>query len=278
MREHGRQRIRDRSCHAVLLLLPLAGALDHGAQIADRDLEGEVESSEHDGEEDPPAGQGSDEEEGTSRDLHPACIGHLARVGRGGREGCRVVPVGGGEEGEGQREREEDDHEGYVGSERADQVHQAQETHEEQEEPEGGGESRGVDTGRFGVACWGVQSVGEVEWLESRGEGEPEGAEGDEDDEWEGVAENELEESTHHHEQTAEEVICAAEEAALDLSLWVTRTPDGATEAETTYIPAAPLPPAPRQPMRSHERGDKLRRKPRRALHEISVVSELRTR
>jgi hypothetical protein len=40
-----------------------------------------------------------------------------------------------------------------------------------------------------------------------------------------------------------------------------------------SYIPAAPLPPAPRQPMRSQDRGEREMRKPRRALDLLSALN-----
>jgi len=44
-------------------------------------------------------------------------------------------------------------------------------------------------------------------------------------------------------------------------------------ECLVTYIEAAPFPPAPRQPMRSQDRGVTLRRIPKRPLSKISIVS-----
>jgi len=46
-------------------------------------------------------------------------------------------------------------------------------------------------------------------------------------------------------------------------------------DEESLYIDAAPLPPAPRQPIRSHERGVKLRRKPHSALDYVSQCSRI---
>ena len=46
---------------------------------------------------------------------------------------------------------------------------------------------------------------------------------------------------------------------------------------QDTYIPAAPLLPAPRQPIRSHDRGDKVIRKPTIALHDQLAWRDLET-
>lgn len=45
----------------------LAGALEDMREVADGDAEREIERGEHDGEEDPPAGQGGDKGEGAAR-------------------------------------------------------------------------------------------------------------------------------------------------------------------------------------------------------------------
>ena len=51
----------------VLLNLPLlAGTLDDVGEVANGEIEWEVERCEHDGEENPPAGHGGDESEGSS--------------------------------------------------------------------------------------------------------------------------------------------------------------------------------------------------------------------
>ena len=59
---------------------------------------------------------------------------------------------------------------------------------------------RNVTSGR-------VSAVRVVEWLESRSVGQPESAKRAEDDEWEGVAENELAERPENHEEAAEEEV-----------------------------------------------------------------------
>lgn len=57
----------DTNCLNRILKLPLlAGALEDMREVADGDAKGEIERGEHDGEEDPPAGQGGDEGEGTA--------------------------------------------------------------------------------------------------------------------------------------------------------------------------------------------------------------------
>lgn len=57
----------DPNCSNRILELPLlAGALEDMREVADGDAKGEIERGEHDGEEDPPAGQGGDEGEGAA--------------------------------------------------------------------------------------------------------------------------------------------------------------------------------------------------------------------
>ena len=83
---------------------------------------------------------------------------------------------------------------------------------------------------------------------------------GTEDDEGKGVADDPFADSTKDHKDTAkeEEYTYMVRSSALVLA-------SGRGEI-CPPVEAAPLPPAPRQPMRSHERGVKLNKKPTRAL------------
>jgi hypothetical protein len=99
--------------------------------------------------------------------------------------------------------------------------------------------------------------------LESRREGKPEGPKRHEDDKWESIAEEELEESADDHEETAKEVINAS-------VILVSRS--NVIKWLCIYSEAAPLPPAPRQPIKSQDKGVRLRRKPNRALSRSASV------
>lgn len=71
--------------HSILNLLLLACSLDDMRQIADRNAEREVQGGEHDGEENPPAGHGRDESEGSTRlgtcGCQPAALVMMIREG-----------------------------------------------------------------------------------------------------------------------------------------------------------------------------------------------------
>ena len=101
-----------------LLLMP---ALDHGAEIANRELDGEIDGLEDHGEPQIPAGDDGDERAGTA--AHGQSVGHLGVA-------CRGVEVGAAQEGEGEYEREEDHAEADVGPESADQVEETEDAHE----------------------------------------------------------------------------------------------------------------------------------------------------
>lgn len=111
--------------------------------------------------------------------------------------------------------------------------------------------------GRFGIggSIRGVGSKGRNETATIR---EPETAEGAEDAGWITVAEDPFKDTTDDHEKTAHKHVNSAE-----TMLAVFR---GKGYQSRTYLEAAPLPPAPRQPIRSQVRGVKARRKPTRAL------------
>ena len=85
------------------------------------------------------------------------------------------------------------------------------------------------------------------------------------DDKGEGVSDDPFTDGAEDHEDAAK-----GEEDACDgsVSFPVSDTCDGIGILGWGELPveAAPLPPAPRQPIRSHDNGVKLRRKPTRAL------------
>ena len=171
------------------------------------------------------------------------------------------LPEKAGQTAKGGDEQEEDEEEDDVGAEGADEEDQAQHAHVELEVGEGGRED--------GVAARGeglggrVGNRGVVVGRQRRAEGEPEGAEGAEDDEGEGVAEDELEEGAKDHEQAAEEVVDTA-----------ARMLEAAQSGLVgkTYTSAAPKPPAPLQPRRTLERGVRDSKKPARALRSPLVI------
>lgn len=195
--------------HVLLGLGFLAGTLDESRQVTDGDLEWEVQRSQHNSKEYPPSSHARDERECTSSNLESASQRKSRSILVTDTIG--ILPVRASEQTERAHEREEDDYEGHVGAQRADQVDQAEQAHEDEEEGEGGCESNSGLAGCYaGGAGWGVGPVGCVKRLESGGKGKPEGAEGHEDDEGEGVAEDELEEAADEHEKTAEEEVGSA--------------------------------------------------------------------
>jgi hypothetical protein len=109
----------------LLGLLPITGTLDQSAEITDGDLEGEVERSEHDGEEDPPATHVGDESECTGGDeTFRRSLSMSGSEGRCGRVAVSdgKVPVCTSQAAESEDEGEENQGEDDVGSKRADEV------------------------------------------------------------------------------------------------------------------------------------------------------------
>ena len=130
---------------------------------------------------------------------------------------------------------------------------------------------RGVERSR-GCSRYGCLSSSRVETvgIESRDKsssvGKPETAKGTEDDRGETVSENPLKDGAGEHEKTAHEEVNAtvSQEIVRKLSLVFSRALR--IDLQDTYIVAAPSPPAPRQPMRSQDRGVRESKKPTRAL------------
>jgi hypothetical protein len=193
--------------HILLALLLLTEPLDQRREISNRDLEWEIQGREHDSKEDPPACHRRHKRKRTSRNLQPMRKGNLIRI-HAIAICISKLPVGARQKAEGDDEREEDDDEDDIGAQGADQVDEAQHAHEDEEEAEGGGEANCSQACGLGVGGSGsVQAVGIVEGLQRCGEGQPEGAEGDENYKGEGVAKDEFEEAADDHEKAAEEIV-----------------------------------------------------------------------
>jgi len=121
------------------------------------------------------------------------------------------VEINTGEQTKNYNQRGKNNHESDVGSQGTHEVNETHETHEDEEKGKGGIETFGGETGRdWGGSCRCVGAVGVVKGLECGGKGEPEGAEGHEDDEREGVANYEFQEATDEHEEATEEEVCSA--------------------------------------------------------------------
>ena len=135
----------------------------------------------------------------------------------GGDDALGGLPEIAGETAKCGHEEGEDHEEDDVGSERADHVDEAQNSHVQLEV----GESRSESwVGRAG--SWISRIICDrciVEWRESCGESQPEGAERAENHERECVAQDEFKERAKDHQETAEEVVGTTE----SLSIIVTR-------------------------------------------------------
>lgn len=181
-------------CNWCINLDFLAGALDDGREIADGDLDGEIESGKHDGGEDVPAEDACDKRKAS------ASLDHSCGF-RGVAHGA--VPEASGEEREGRNEGEEDHDEDNVGADGQDEVDQAHDSHPEKEETESVVKFWCTKTGVVGWVKSSIIAIGMVEWDESEAECNPERAEAEEDNHGEGVANDELAEATEKHENTA---------------------------------------------------------------------------
>jgi hypothetical protein len=96
----------------------------------------------------------------------------------------------------------------------SDEIDEAEHTHVYQEEGEGLGEGRALERLRESLTGRGrVEFVDTVEWLERSAECEPESAESAEDNRWEGVSENELQDTADDHQYSTEEEVNGDESA-----------------------------------------------------------------
>ena len=166
-----------------IFLRPLTAPLDEFAQISDRQQNWEVHSRQHLHEEEVPTQQTCYESRRAAGLLQPESQDRVSVCG---------LPEGTGKGGETQDEEEEDADKDHVGAEGTDEVDQAQETHVQQEVGVGC-----LEGGICGGGCGGGRDghVG-ARGIEVRGDrcavAEPEGAEGGENDEGEGVSEDEF--------------------------------------------------------------------------------------
>jgi len=184
----------------LVVLGLLTRTLDESAEIADGQVEWEVDAGQQLDEEQIPTQQARHKGQSTSRVLT------LERRLGGLRGRLCDLPEGARQAGKGGDEGAEDAEEDDVGAERADEVDKAEQTHVDLEEGEGGGEL-GVGRGR-GRVCGVVGDAGVEVGRQGSPVGEPERAEGAEDDEGEGVAEDEFEDGAKDHKQAAEEIVC----------------------------------------------------------------------
>lgn len=133
---------------------------------------------------------------------------------------------------------------------------------------EAGVESLRRQTGGPGLTLGRIRRKGGKGRVEGAGKREPKGAKGAKDDGGKGVAENPLEDGAERHEDAALKVVDGAEQGKSLARL--SFTPRSVSKEKnkhcTTYMLAAPLPPAPRQPMRSHASGVRQRINPATAL------------
>lgn len=108
----------------MLDLLLLTGAPNDAGQIDNGQRKREIDTRQHDGEENIPAADASNESKGARR---------LLALGRGGGAALGQVEEGAGEQAEGGDEGEEDEEEDEVGAHGADEVDEAEEAHGDHE-------------------------------------------------------------------------------------------------------------------------------------------------
>ena len=189
-------------CAQLTSLSLLACTLDESAEIADGEIQWEVNTGQQLDEEQIPSQQADYERQPTGS--------VLSLYSRRQRLGCAFgdLPIDTGEAAERWYQQQEDAEKDDVGPQRADEVDEAQEAHVELEEGECCRED-GVGARRGRIL--GVIGDGRViHGGEGRGECQPESTERSKDDEGKGVAEDELEEGAEDHQHTAEEVVGTA--------------------------------------------------------------------
>lgn len=165
--------------HSVtcLLSLALASSLDESRQIADWKVEWEVDSCQELHEKQIPAQQADDEGKSTSSGEQDC----MSTVGE--KVACQAA--------ESWHKEEEDEEENDVRADRYDEVDEAEDTHVDLEERERALKDW-ISCGS-GWVRWQVCDRGIVVWCKRCSEGQPESTECAENDEWEGVAQDELE-------------------------------------------------------------------------------------
>jgi len=183
---------------SVSMLLSVARALDKVRQITNWNLERKVQRCKHDSKEDPPTTSASDECERARSNGQVSS--HFDVTIRG-------LEIGAGETSKGADKCEENEYEGNVSPNRADEIDEAHDTHSDEEKGERRVEADGVQTQSW--ISW-VERVGAicvVEWLKSRSEAKPESTEASKDDERECVTNEELANGTKNHEQSTEKEV-----------------------------------------------------------------------
>ena len=123
------------------------------------------------------------------------------------------VPIRGGQTRERAHQRQKNHHEHHIGAHTTDQENQTHQPHKHEEKRKAGVKARLLEPrgiARVAHRRRGLRGVGDVGAVrvepghECGGEGEPEGAEGAEDDEGEGVADEEFADGAEDHEDAAE--------------------------------------------------------------------------
>lgn len=246
-----------------------------------RELEREVESRKHDSCKNPPPQQTYHKRQSTARLLEHGRNGRLRVDGQ--------VPVRSRETGKRRDEKREDEEEDDVGTEGADHVDEAENAHPEEEEAwvialacVPGTLLSGMRHTKCRVpACClrahyitsSISSSRVIEGSQSCAEDEPEGAEGVEDHTGEGIADDPLRKgfvstSTSHRLHVVRSLEGFPTSPVAPRTMM--RPP------KKKYVPmfAAPLPPAPRQPMSVQERGVRVMMKPEMALRGGSAFDD----
>jgi hypothetical protein len=174
----------------------LAGTFDESTEIADREVEREVDRCQQLHKEQIPSQQTYDE----GKCARSSLICRLGNSMASLEEHCS-------EAGESRHQQREDQHKDDVRAKCNDEINKAQQAHIDMEEGESRVELR--IRSRGGRVIWLIGRSSVVVRSECRAEREPEGAEGAEHHERESVAQNELEEGADDHKETAEEIIAA---------------------------------------------------------------------
>jgi len=171
------------------------------AQIADWKVEWEVDAGENLDDEQVPAEQADHEAQctrGMQRIDHDNAFGKAPEIS-GKTTKCR------GQQGE-------DQDVDKVGPQGADEIDNAQKRHVGVEEAKRRKEDGRLEAGRrISVWVWRICAKCIEPWGEGGAQRQPEGAKGAVDDEWEGIAEHELEEGSYNGEKATEEVVGAAD-------------------------------------------------------------------
>lgn len=173
-------------------------------------------------------------------------------------------PESSGEKVEADLESGEDANKDEIGSESADEEDGAKDTHEKEEEGERSVEANSSQTISSNTVGGSVESISSESGNQGTAIREPETTKGAEDGSGEAVSENPFEDTTDDHEETTHEDVDTTKKSMSEPAHFSTQL--SLFLVLKTYLLAAPLPPAPRHPIKSQERGVKAKRKPTRAL------------